>query len=75
MKRHSLDGTLHSKTCIRCNKSKALSEFGPYDGTVDKLDFLCRDCRATATAERERRATMFRRIVKRRAEQAAGDAG
>lgn len=45
------------KTCTRCDKSKPVTDFAPYDGTIDKLDFLCHDCRALATAERAARAT------------------
>lgn len=45
------------KQCTRCDKSKPLDDFGPYDGTIDQHDFLCGDCRALATAEREQRAT------------------
>ena len=45
-----------NKVCTRCDNDKPLAEFGPYDGTLDQHDFLCADCRALATAEREARA-------------------
>jgi len=60
------------KACTRCDESKPLPEFGPYDGTLDKLDFLCADCRALATAERAQRATAKQRGGATRAAAAEG---
>lgn len=45
-----------TKQCTRCDETKDLADFGPYDGTIDGHDFLCSACRALATAEREKRA-------------------
>jgi len=45
------------KVCTRCDQDKPLNEFGPYERTLDKRDFLCGDCRSLATSEREQRAT------------------
>ncbi len=41
-----------TKECIRCGQTKSVDAFGPYEGTIDKLDFLCRDCRQLAEAKK-----------------------
>lgn len=45
------------KTCMQCEKSKPLSEFGPYTGTLDRHDFLCNSCRGRTEEKKAARAT------------------
>jgi hypothetical protein len=45
------------KTCVQCEKSKPLGEFGPYAGTLDRHDFLCNSCRGRTEEKKAARAT------------------
>lgn len=51
------------KVCTRCDKSRPVTDFAPYDGTIDHHDFLCSACRAMATAERAKWAAPRRRVA------------
>ncbi len=45
------------KTCVQCEESKPLSEFGAYEGTLDRHDFLCSSCRSRTEEKKAARAT------------------